>query len=331
MTVLNARRSLSRIVVLDVDGAITRQAGFIDAHDPIVIPARDLHDRLRYWSSLEDLAVLEARVREHVPDLAGTILLYGSSDFHNLTYLWIRMQAEPVTIIDFDNHTDWVRMPPRTSVHAGSWVTHALDLPHVPKVMQVGVDGDMRVVWTPPTPTGPMTHDFGHLARGTVETFPYAMADARYFGRVEVPAACGTAVPGPFHTRVRWNTVRAMGIEAVMRGILDRTPTEKVYVTIDKDVLREADSFTNFYDWQQGGLSLDELTTALRMVEAEKTILAMDVNGDASRPSFGPGRRAKRLFALKDRRLTAAMFADPALAALNERSNLRILEALRAG
>jgi len=80
-----------------------------------------------------------------------------------------------------------------------------------------------------------------------------------------VPAVCGVSRRSLLGTHVTWNTIRHNGIEAIMSGILDRTPTEKVYISIDKDALRDADCFTNFYQWQQGSLSLDELVIACLM------------------------------------------------------------------
>lgn len=55
----------------------------------------------------------------------------------------------------------------------------------------------------------------------------------------------------------------------------------------------------------------------------------MDVNGDASPARFKGGQwTGKRLFSVKDRRLRDEMFEDPALNALNDASNLRILDAV---
>lgn len=315
-----------RIAILDVDGALTKQEGLRAAFDPIIIPGRDLHDRLRYWCDPDDLEKLRQRVLDHVPAMTGTILLYGSSDFHNLSYLWISMLEEPVSIIHFDNHTDWVKVPPRDAIHAGSWVRHTLDLPHVAKVVQLGVNGDLEMQIVPPTPTGPLTHDFALFETGRLETFPHSLQRATYLGEVRVPEVCGRSQPGLLSTLVEWRTIRDEGMETLMDEVLDRLPTDAVYISIDKDVLRDQDCFTNFYGWQQGTLSLDELEIALDVIRRRKRIVAMDVNGDGSPARFeSDGWLAKQLFSVKDRKLRDEMFVDPKLVALNDRSNLRIL------
>lgn len=318
-----------RIAILDVDGSITGQEAVRSFYDPIIIPARDLHDRLRYWCDRETLKELRSRVLEHLPSMAGTILLYGSSDFHNLSYLWISMLEEPVSILHFDNHTDWVKVPPREAIHAGSWVRHAMDLEHVAKVVQLGVNGDLEMQLVPPTPTGPLTHDFALFETGRLETYPHALKRATYLGAVKVPEVCGRSRTGLITTRVDWRTILDEGIATILDEALDRLPTEAVYISIDKDVLRDADCFTNFYGWQQGTLSLDELVIALERIARRKRIVAVDVNGDASPARFtGDGWTGKRLFSIKDRKLKSEMFEDPRLNALNAVSNLRILGAL---
>lgn len=320
-----------RVAILDVDGAISGHEALRSACDPIVIPARDLHDKLRYWCDRDTLEELRRRVLQHLPTMAGTVLFYGSSDFHNLSYLWISMLDEPVSVIHFDNHTDWVKVPPRKAIHAGSWVRHALDLDHVAKVLQLGVNGDLEMQVVPPTPTGPLTHDFQLFQGGRLETFPHSLQRATYLSKVAVPAVCGSSHAGLVTTRVDWRTILDEGIEAILDEALDRLPTEAVYISIDKDVLRDEDCFTSFYNWQQGTLSLDELVVALDLIRRRKRIVAVDVNGDASPARFAGGpfeQVGKRLFSLKDRKLRAEMFADPRLITLNDVSNVRILASL---
>ncbi len=321
-----------RPVVLDIDGSISRQQGFMKSCAPTVVPARDLHDALRYWSDRQWLDVLRRRFLDHVDGLDGIVLFYGSSDFHNLTWLWLSMLNQPVSVIHFDNHTDWVNVPPRNAIHAGNWVRHALSFGHVAKIVQIGVNGDLKMQIVPPTPTGPLTHSFELFADGRLETYPHSLETATYLGHVEIPPACGLADPGMLTTDVRWNTVRAAGIEALVEGVLARLPTDTVYISIDKDVLRDADCFTNFYRWQQGTMSLDELTLAIALIAQRKTIVAVDVSGDASPAGFGSGAGlGKRLFSLKDRKLRAEMFDDPVLNGLNDASNRQILAALGGG
>ena len=65
----------------------------------------------------------------------------GSGDFHHVSALLIGMlaeaNAEPLTVIHFDNHPDWVHFD--GGMHCGSWVNRALALPQVQRVITIGV------------------------------------------------------------------------------------------------------------------------------------------------------------------------------------------------
>src|SRR5258708_17746056 len=68
-----------------------------------------------------------------------------------------------------------------------------------------------------------------------------------------------------------------------------RIPTEAIYLTIDKDVLRAADAATN---WDQGRTSLELLKTLLTRVLPRHRLIGADVVGDWSVPVYGGGLAA---------------------------------------
>lgn len=321
-------------VVLDVDGAIVRQKRLLGEYGPAVIPLREKSEELRYWSSKESLGWLGRVFRAEVGPMEGKLLFYGSGDYHHLSYSWVGMLKEPVSVIHFDNHTDWTRSP-GGGVHLGSWVAHALDeVPHVVrKVVQFGVDGDLNLTNNAmglPLPIGMPSHDMRLMDGGKVEVYPTAVRRSTLVGSVRATNPSAEFEPGTtLTTRVRWRNFRDHGgIEAVLGRVLPTLPTEAVYLTIDKDALREEDAFTNYYRGSQGPMTLDELLSAISVIRKHKRIVAADVVGDGSRPAV---RRLsdKGLFRrIKDKQIPKDLFDSPATTRLNEEANLEIAQAL---
>lgn len=66
--------------------------------------------------------------------------------------------------------------------------------------------------------------------------------------------------------------------------VLDATPTEAVWITIDKDVLPEHETLTN---WDQGQMPLTALLAMLQAVGDRKRILGADICGAYSPPHHG--------------------------------------------
>ncbi len=99
----------------------------------------------------------------------------GSGDFHHITafllHAALENQPDPVTLIHFDNHPDWVKFDSGT--HCGSWVNHALVHPKVEKIITIGVcSHDLRL---PEWKGANLTP----LAQGLLELYPYDHAPSR--------------------------------------------------------------------------------------------------------------------------------------------------------
>ena len=54
---------------------------------------------------------------------------------------------------------------------------------------------------------------------------------------------------------------------------------EPVYISIDKDVLRQQDAVT---DWSQGDMSLLQLQAVLRIIFAHEKVVGVDITGECS-------------------------------------------------
>jgi arginase family enzyme len=260
-----------RPAVLQLDDALGAQTDLrarIAAAGGPTLGARDLGPALRLWSRPRAIDALTARVREQLPAAAGPALVFaGSGDFHHVSPLLIARAVEacgePVTVLHFDNHPDWVKFD--NGLHCGSWVGRAARLPGVERLITVGVcSGDIDR----PDAKGA---DLSLAADGRVEL--YAYREPR--GRDAVNVGDRT-----------WPTIEAMGEGPFVDYLLSRITTAAVYVTIDKDVLRADDAVTN---WDQGRTSLAFLETMIRRIAEHHRLVGADVVGDWSHAVYGGG------------------------------------------
>jgi len=63
----------------------------------------------------------------------------------------------------------------------------------------------------------------------------------------------------------------------VKRAILSAVPTDSVYISIDKDVLREPDAVT---DWDQGSMKLEQLLELIEYIMLYKDVRGVDIGGE---------------------------------------------------
>src|SRR5512146_2851741 len=133
-----------RAALLQLDDALDRQPALmarVVAEGGRVVAARDLGPAMRLWSREETLAALRARFAEASPEGEAELVFAGSGDFHHVTPLLLERAAaragEPVTVLHFDNHPDWVRFA--RGRHCGSWVGRAARMSGVARVVTIGV------------------------------------------------------------------------------------------------------------------------------------------------------------------------------------------------
>ncbi|MDB5476130.1 MAG: hypothetical protein JWP49_1641 [Phenylobacterium sp.] len=298
-----------RPVILQLDDAFERQPALgraVLSRGGRVLAARDLGPPLRLWSRASTLDELKRRLAGCLPMRGeAEVVFAGSGDFHHVTPLLleraIAAAGEPVTLIHFDNHPDWVRHAPGR--HCGSWVGRAARLDGVGRVITIGV--------TSPDIGRARSRqgDLALIAEDRLDLFAWDAPD----GGEEVVLE-GRA----------WPTIAALGEAAFLDLLEAAVPTGAVYVTLDKDVLRAEDAVTN---WDQGRASLDFVMAAVRRLAESRRIVGADVVGDWSKPVYGGGGGAGLL------KLGEAMLdqpwsrPEPADAGqVNEAVNLRLLE-----
>ncbi|THD80483.1 MAG: arginase [Phenylobacterium sp.] len=298
-----------RPVILQLDESLERQPALeagVRARGGRVLRARDLGPALRLWSRDATLDVLKRRLKAELPShREAEVVFAGSGDFHHVTPLMleraIAAAGEPVTVIHFDNHPDWVRFA--RGRHCGSWVGRAARLPGVARVITIGVCS--------PDIGRAKAHagDLALISEDRLDLFAWAAPDGGDAVELEGRA---------------WPTISAMGEAAFLDHLDAAIPTRTLYVTLDKDVLRAEDAVTN---WDQGRASLDFVIAAVRRIAASRRVVGADVVGDWSKPVYGGGAAAslmKRGEALLDQpwRRPAPVAADQ----VNEAVNLRLLE-----
>jgi arginase family enzyme len=312
------------VYAIDLDGSIVGQPfmqKLLADRAARVIAATDLAPRLRIVASRAARADLEKRIAAAMdPHMHGArsssrsshpvpIVFYGSGDFHHITVCLIERHVEPLSVVQIDNHPDWVTFP--ATLNCGSWVNHALKLPRVAQVVTLGPTGK-DLEW-PELKAG----NLRAVVEGRLKIVPWRKTRSRVFGRYG-DSAC-------WRQRGRWlewfdasTASRAEMLAQLVRDI----PTNHVYVTIDKDALVATEATTN---WDQGCMRLEDIESLVAMLAREKRLVGIDVCGDHSPPQFRDLFR--RTLSYFDRARTEPTVQE---LAVNASTNARLLDRLAA-
>jgi len=229
---------------------------------------RDLGPALRLWSRKSTIEAARARLAQ-TDDPQPSITFLGSGDYHHLAALLIERVHEPVSILHLDNHPDWVRLAPRW--HCGSWINRVLELPNVQRVVTAGPCSDDLA--NPARKGG----NLAALDSGRLALFPWQHAPSRVRRRI---------ADGPGHvwrkSALHWRNLAERQLSEACGEIVAALPTEAVWITLDKDVLPEAEALTN---WNQGRMPLHAVVELIRAVGARRRVLGADVCGEYSPPA----------------------------------------------
>ena len=227
---------------------------------------------MRLWCSATRIRALAARLSAlPAPPGGGPLVsFFGSGDYHHLTTALLQSTPARLTVVHFDNHPDWVRIPP--THNCGGWVNRALDLPNVERVITLGVaSGDLALPQF-------KTANLAALDSGRLEIHPWRAAPSRIWGQVK--DGFGHRMAGG---RLVWRCIEDEDREAFVDSLAARIPTDEIWITIDKDVLRPADAATN---WDQGEMPLDALLDAIRRLARRRRVAGVDICGEYSPPKF---------------------------------------------
>jgi len=260
---------MTHLRILDTDGSVDANALVSVAPWASVtrVDLRDLGPSLRLWSRGKNIDAARARIAAS-PDPRPSITFMGSGDFHHLATLLVERVEEPLTLLHFDNHPDWVRLAPRW--HCGSWVNRVLALPNVQRVVTVGCCSDDLA------DPGRKGGNLPALDAGRLALFPWQHGASHVRRRL---------TDGPGHTwrdgHIHWRNLAAMPMQQAIDAVLAAIPTEAIWITIDKDVLPESEALTN---WDQGQMPLAALLAMVRAAGERKQVTGADICGEYSPP-----------------------------------------------
>ena len=243
--------------ILDLDHSLTSQAPIarrLASGQATRLDLLDLGPKLRLWSTVKTWNSFAARLaqRPRPVDARPEILFVGSGDYHHLTPAFLADLKEPISLIHFDNHPDWVRFAPKR--HCGSWVNRALKMPAIKRIVTLGPCSDD--LHNPQLRGG----NLGALKRGHLQLFPWQHPPSKVWGRVGDGAGHQQQ-----ENHLHWRNLAELDWGVFLEQMISSLPTDAIWITIDKDVLASEDAATN---WDQGGMRLTHLLQALRALVA---------------------------------------------------------------
>jgi arginase family enzyme len=201
------------------------------------------------------------------------MVFLGSCDYHHVSYLLIerlRARGTPVQVVVFDNHPDNMRYP--FGIHCGSWVSHVSRLSFVTRIHVLGItssDVEGLHVWE---------NHLRPLHSGRVRYWCIGR-DLRAMRRLGIRHSDSFQSAGDLLDRFATES---------------RTWKERVYLSIDKDVLAPTVVQTN---WDQGVMTMEDLEQGIDIIS--NLVVASDVTGDVS--SYRYISRWKRILTWLDR------------------------------
>ena len=238
-------------LVLDLDGSLRA----MERPGLARIDLADCQERVRFGCTGHDWRAFSAHLETLLPDAHGPVLM-GSGDFHHVSAFLVARQRQHagLHVLVCDNHPDNMRFP--FGIHCGSWVAHIARMPHVACVDVVGI----------------CSPDVGIKHAWENRLMPLFQGRVRYW---TIGAELGWMRALGLGEAAR-NFDDAASLVSALRRELSGSQAP-LYLSIDKDVLREDVARTN---WDQGRLLLDDL---LSIVDAGATrIIGSDITGEVS-------------------------------------------------
>lgn len=288
---------MHHINILDFDGSITAQKALRACfrNNVSIRALRQFQYAARLWTSPKKFASICAFAFQQLDD--GFSFL-GSGDFHHFSLGLIARYQKPITVVLFDNHPDWMKPPHQ--YHCGTWVYSLARLPQVSRIIIVGLEsGDING-------TGFKNGDVESYLNQKIILLPYQA--------VEIQVGNETAI---LHSKLSENL--ADGITEIIGHII----TNDVYITVDKDCLRQEDAYTN---WEQGTLPIATVVRVIEAIQAKFNIVGADTVGDYSPPKFRSP--LKWIGAWLDRKVSNTSDSSHLLQR-NELTNIALLTALK--
>jgi len=285
-------------IILDFDQSVG------DIENALRIDLKNWQSTIRFGCSLKNFRRLDEKLQQDLPASYGTVLL-GSGDYHHVSLLLIeRLQSiyneqNPIEIVVFDNHPDNMRY--LFGIHCGSWVSYVATLPFVSHVHVLGIT----------------SNDIGVAHAWENRLTPLVKNKLIYWSMgVSIGWAKWLGLGKSFRN---FDSPNALIHDFL---IYQKSHSQPVYLSIDKDVLDEATIQTN---WDQGQLKTDHILAVISALSAR--IIGSDITGEVSNwqhPSF-----FKRLLSLLDKQPTIPDDTLGQWQVQQHQVNLQLLSALK--
>lgn len=303
-----------KIRLLNFDDSLLAQTKLLQRFDPLIVDGKAYATGVRLWLNQTDIPALT----EILSPSQDTITLYGSGDYHHMSSLLVKQFQEPFSLIVFDHHPDWDILPPK--IACGSWVSRAVEHEAIQRIILIGIASED--ISSPSI----YTANLKSLTHNGLCIYPYRHSPTKVFFR-SVPDNISVGLKRSLaYTEIHWKQLCETSWESFWINLVKGIPTDKIYISIDKDCLRKEFALTN---WEEGMLSLDQVVTAIKILKQHKTILAADITGEFSPPVFGQDP-LKQMIAAFDhpQNFSASGFSEHQIHHINENTNIRLLEAL---
>lgn len=246
------------IRILNFDDSVIRQSEFLEQFATATVDLTHIGPAARLWA---DRAQIDSIRGSLDPARRNWPTFLGSGDYHFVSSLLLEQFEEPLALIVFDHHPDWDRLPPRYG--CGAWINRVLEQRAVHQIVLVG--------------NGSKDLTFPSIVTGNWRS-------VRAKRVVMLPFEAPVRQIWPFGG-IPWHELRA-DPHAVFSAMVDRLPSRRVYVSIDKDCLNGSYALTN---WEEGRLTLDLLVSLLRTLKQKCEIVGLDITGEYS-PVTMPSR-----------------------------------------
>ncbi len=302
--------------ILNFDDSLTNQKQLLQKYHPVTVDLKDIGPFCRLYLNSKDTDHIRQQLE---PGFKNAITFLGSGDFHHVSALLVEQFTEPLTLIVFDFHPDWDILPPKLGY--GSWITYILNRPNVRKIILLGVSSDDISTFSI------QTGNFKALDKDRVEIYPYkhqptlmafkGLPRKTLSVRMERKTLC---------TKIYWKTLKDVSLSDFFKDLLKRIETKQVYVSVDKDCLKSEYALTN---WEEGCMDLDDVLLLLGLIKKQLDIVGLDIIGDYS-PANVAGIFKKFLYhSDHPKKFPAKDKTSNEIKAVNEQTNLRILELLK--
>ncbi|MCX5705033.1 MAG: hypothetical protein NTZ92_03105 [Candidatus Omnitrophica bacterium] len=259
---------LHSVRIFNFDDSLLQQHNLIERFKPEVVELKHLGESGRLWLNEHDAAEIRSVLAKHPPHALSFL---GSGDYHHTSALLIEQYTLPVSVIVFDSHPDWDILPPHLG--CGSWVSYILRMKYVKEVIIFGLStNDISAFWI-------QTADLNSLQQERVRVYPYVHEPTRVFFKPQLQNPSIKIEDSLFSKIIHWQQLKGKDLREFIPSVLGNLVVKDVYVSIDKDCLKAQDALTN---WDEGKMSLSELTMILQWIKKHLIIAAADITGEYS-------------------------------------------------